>query len=190
MKTALYIVGGLALILAIACAGCGSVELAASDDGSVGAAGDGGIVEMTKLEAGGHAGTGGRAGSDGGAVGVGGTGGAAGSSGGAGGVGGAAGAAGAPGRPLTAGCIDDGQCASGFCAKASGSTSGMCCSGRPDVCNTCIGGYLTPITDGNSCDNGGVCGVNSWQGHKCIGGFCTLYTVQCPGGCTVDYCKQ
>lgn len=255
MKTILYIVGGCLLIFGIACAGCGSVELAASDDGAVGAAGsaavDGGVVEMTKLETGGHVGA---AGFGGGAAGAGGTGGVAGTSGAAGTpakppgascivdaqcgsgicdtasgtccnarhkdacssacVGGVVtvmpdGALCGPGegppyscqageckvnpmRPLGAGCTTDTQCASSICAKASPTaTSGMCCNGRPDGCNTCVGGYVTPGADGMACGTS-LCGgakhvvpgetepqstTATWS--TCHAGVCVAKTVDC-----------
>jgi hypothetical protein len=119
MKTALYIVGGLAIILAIACAGCGSVELATDVDG--GAAGSaGGPVEMTKLE------------------------------GGTAGAGGVGGAAVTSGRSLGAGCVSDVECGSNICDNA----SRTCCDGRSDTCNTCVGGYKTPVKNGSV-----TCGV-------------------------------
>ena len=92
-------------------------------------------------------------GPDGGAAGAGGAGGAGGAAaGGATGVdAGDAGGADGGTRPLAAGCVDDSQCSSGICGKASSTdTAGSCCNGRPDACNTCVGGYLTPAQDGTS----------------------------------------
>lgn len=67
--------------------------------------------------------------------------------GGGAGATGAAGTVGTEKRPLAAGCSADDQCGSGICAATSDG-SRACCTGRPDACNTCIGGYKTPIADG------------------------------------------
>jgi hypothetical protein len=136
------------------------------------------------------------AGGNGGAIGGGGNHGGAGVSGTAGsGVGGgtsgaAGGAAGSPGRPLGAGCSTDDQCTSNICDSA----TSMCCSGQADICNTCIGGYLTPKKDGTSC-GGGLCdGVAPYVGERsctatnyvCMNGVCSTTTVNCcvQNGCT------
>jgi hypothetical protein len=63
-----------------------------------------------------------------------------------------------PGRPNGAGCVSDSQCLSGICAKASATdTSGACCDGRPDTCNTCVGGFKTPLQDDSTVDACNVC---------------------------------
>ena len=171
------------LVLAL---GCGSVS--GKSDGGGGA--DGGIPSGGQSGAAGEGvGSGGAAGQTGtGAAGAAGSVGSAGNGGGAAGATGAGGAAGSPGRPLGAGCTDDTQCGSDVCAKTSASaTSGTCCSGKPDACNTCVGGYLTPVQDGTAC-GGGLCdGVAPYVGQKsctatnlvCMGGACTMTTVNC-----------
>lgn len=93
-----------------------------------------------------------------------------------GGTGGAAGAAGSPGRPLGSGCTTDDQCGSGIC---DGATS-VCCSGRADSCNTCVGGYLTPRADGTTCDTGGCDTTNTISTtYACKTGVCTPTAVNC-----------
>lgn len=119
----------IAIVACLVVLGCGSVSKAPSDAGS------------DSESAGGVGGVGGSGLSGSAGHGVGGDSGAAGKDGGAG------------GRPLGAGCTDDSQCTSAVCAKAmSTDTSGICCAGRPDACNTCVGGYLTPVQDGTSAD--------------------------------------
>lgn len=96
----------------------------------------------------------------------------------------------APTRPLNAGCTSDTQCSSGFCATASG-TTGTCCTGRPDACNTCVGGYLTPVQDGYSCSPNNTCVGDVLEMNQCRGGVCMVVSVQCaPGKCTPSYCPQ
>jgi hypothetical protein len=105
----------------------------------------------------------------------------AGAGAGAPGTAGAGGTAGAPGRSLGAGCTDDPQCASGVCVKTSSTaTSGTCCDKANDVCNTCVGGYSTPVQDGTtcaaqSCDSTGKISTI----HTCASGVCTATTTNC-----------
>jgi hypothetical protein len=109
---------------------------------------------------------------------------------------GAGGAAGAPEpdggrRPLGAGCIDDTQCASGICGKASSTdTAGSCCDGRPDTCNTCVGGYITPVQDGTittcaMCEGGKA--VNLADGTACGTGPTGARPPSCNGLIGSDY---
>lgn len=156
-----HIVQAIAIGFFFGLLGCGGVD--ARGLGEVDGGGTGGTV-ITHPDAGIDSGAG-----------TGGTGGTA--------VTGTGGVAGAPGRPLGAGCTSDDQCGSGVC---DGATS-MCCSGRADSCNTCIGGYLTPKKDGTSC-GGGLCdGVAPFVGERsctatnyvCVSGTCTTTTVNC-----------
>lgn len=51
-------------------------------------------------------------------------------------------------RPLGAGCSVDAECGSGICTTAGDTGTKTCCSGRSDTCNTCVGGYKTPVLNG------------------------------------------
>lgn len=152
------------VILLLCAIGCGSVT-PKSDGGSAGAASTGG-----------KGGSGGGAGSA-----AAGRNGSAGESGiaASGGVGGtsetAGGAAGSPGsRPLGAGCTIDDQCESGICDSA----TSMCCTGRSDSCNNCIGGYLTPNKDGSTCA-ASTCDQTTRHTFTCKAGSCIDTAIDC-----------
>lgn len=95
------------------------------------------------------------------------------------------------GRPLGAGCLDDSQCTSTICGKASATdTAGMCCNGRPDTCNTCVGGYLTPVQDGTmaacaTCEGGKA--TNFADGTACGTGPDGVRPPSCNGLVGSDY---
>ena len=176
-KLALVGIIGLCIMFMVCVAGCGGVELMPQDDGGTAGAGDvtpdaGTDVLASRAGAGGHDGVAGGAGVSG----------AAGAAGGAGGA--------LAGRPLGAGCTDDTDCGSGICAKASlTDTTGVCCDGRPDACNTCMGGYKTAVNDGpvacGVCEHGTLlpmqdgtaCG-SSCAGPKMLSGFGPTATYQ------------
>jgi hypothetical protein len=164
------IVGGVLILLASI--GCGSVNTYGLDSGVTGEAGAAVVTGAAGDSPDGSV-RGDRVGATGG-----------------GGAGGAAG--GAAERPLGAGCVDDSQCGSKICAKSMPSaTSGMCCDGRPDACNTCVGGYKTPGADGSSC-GASICDgpkhmvpgesapwptVAKWS--TCHAGTCVMQTADC-----------
>lgn len=150
-----YIVRGIAIGILFGLVGCGGVD----DRGLGDASGAGGTV-VTHPDAGVDSGAG--------------TGGAGGTT-----VTGTGGAAGDPGRPLGAGCTTDDQCGSGICDSA----TSVCCSGRADSCNTCIGGYLTPKKDGTSC--GIACNGSAFTQSTCQTGVCTA---SAPMDCTQRFC--
>ena len=79
---------------------------------------------------------------------------------------------GVPARPLGAGCSADTDCGSGICDL---NGSHACCDGRPDACNTCVGGYKTPVQNGSV-----ECGV-------CEGG--TLIPLQDGTACGTSECE-
>lgn len=96
-------------------------------------------------------------------------------------------------RPLGAGCTTNDQCTSSVCAKNPGDSSGMCCDHQNDACNTCVGGYSTPLQDGTKC-GGGLCdGVPPFinqiscrsTNHVCSVGSCLAVTIDC---CTTTSC--
>ncbi len=169
--------GVLLIVLVCALPGCGDVTVM-TDDGGVagggggGAGGDGGSAGHVTVMADGGAGSGGATGGVGGAAGTGGsTGGASGTTG----AGGSAGTGGSPGRPLGAGCVSDSQCGSNICDGA----SHACCNGKADVCNACVGGYLTPVTDGTTCGTPLACVGTDRTWHACSAGGCVQKIVQC-----------
>jgi hypothetical protein len=154
--------------------GCGSVS-GKTDAGTGGSGPTGGES--------GSAGTNGAAGASsvGGTAGRGttGTGGNAGTAGTA--DSGAAGAAGSPGRANGAGCTDNSQCASSVCVKASSTaTSGMCCDKANDPCNTCVGGYSTPVQDGTTCGDASCDSTKKISTvNTCKSGTCIVTTTNC-----------
>jgi hypothetical protein len=90
------------------------------------------------------------------------------------------GAGGALGRANGAGCTTYDQCSSGICV------AGTCCDGRPDECNTCVGGYKTPIKDGTACgDQKPTCDGSLRRRTACTRGVCGSYVEDC----TVAVCN-
>lgn len=92
-----------------------------------------------------------------------------------------------PLRPLGAGCTTNDQCTSNVCAKNPGGSFGMCCDHPNDACNTCVGGYSTPLQDGTRC-SGGLCDdvppfINQIScrstNHVCSAGVCLAVTIDC-----------
>jgi hypothetical protein len=99
-----------------------------------------------------------------------------------------------PLRPLGAGCTMNDQCSSNVCAKNTGDSSGMCCDHANDACNSCVGGYSTPLQDGTKC-GGGLCdGVPPFinqiscrsTNHVCSAGACLAVTIDC---CATTVCE-
>ncbi|HEV3059598.1 MAG TPA: hypothetical protein VGY48_15215 [Vicinamibacterales bacterium] len=173
IKVAFY---GAVVIFLCSIAGCGGVELSGlgADDGGAGSAGGAGGASGSSPD--GSAGRGDTVDMSG-AAGTGGTGGAAGT-GGDGGTGGTGGAGGAPSRPLGAGCSADNQCGSGICVMQLDGAK-ACCDGVPDACNTCVGGYKTPLSDGTGCGGTATCDGTDRKWNLCKSGVCTAEVVHC-----------